>query len=145
MRMKLCLALVALSMFGASGALGQDAAGKTDAAKGSEASAAPQATPTEKPKRVRISGSIMAANLKHKVQPDYPQEAKDAHVSGTVILHCIIAKDGTMSQVEYVSGPPLLMKAAIDAVRQWKYKPTTLKGETFEVDTTVSVVFQLRK
>jgi TonB family protein len=145
MRMKLCLALLALSIFGASAAFGQDAAGTTDAPKGSGTSTVPQAAPADKPMRARIGGRIAAANITHMVQPVYPQSAKDAGVSGTVVLHCIIAKDGTMSQVEYVSGPPLLMKAAIDAVRQWTYKPTTLNGKVIEVDTTVSVVFQLGK
>jgi TonB family protein len=145
MRMKLCLALVALSMFGASGAFGQDAAATTDAAKGSGSSAAPQATPAEKPKRIRIAGNVTSAKITHMVQPVYPQAAKSAGVSGTVVLHCIIAKDGTVSQVEYVSGPPLLIKSAMDAVRQWTYQPTKLNREPIEVDTTISVVFQLGK
>jgi TonB family protein len=140
MRTKLRLALLALSVLGASGAaFGQDAAGPS---KESGPATAPPVS-AEKPKRMRIGGRVASANLTHMVQPAYPQAAKDAHISGTVVLHCIIAKDGTMSQVEYVSGPPLLMKAAMDAVRQWTYKPTTLNGEAVEVDTVVSVVFQL--
>jgi TonB family protein len=140
--MKLCLALMVLNMLGASGAFGQDAPGPS---KESGPVAAPQATATEKPQRVRIAGNVTAAKITHMVQPAYPQAAKDAHISGTVVLHCIVAKDGTMSQVEYVSGPPLLIKAAMDAVRQWTYQPTKLNGTPIEVDTTVSVVFQLGK
>jgi TonB family protein len=75
--------------------------------------------------------------------PVYPVVAKQAHVSGTVVLHCIIGKDGSVQALEYVSGPPLLMKSAMDAVRQWTYQPTLLNGEAVEVDTTVSVVFTL--
>ncbi|HEY0704902.1 MAG TPA: energy transducer TonB, partial [Candidatus Acidoferrales bacterium] len=93
--------------------------------------------------RIRIGGPIASANVTHMVQPVYPAAAKTAHVSGAVVLHCIIGKDGTVQQVEYVSGPPLLMKAAMDAVRQWTYKPTTLNGKVVEVDTMVKVVFQL--
>lgn len=145
MRIKLCLALLVLGLFGASGAFGQDAVGATDAAKGSDTPSAPQAAPAEKPKRIRIGGNVASANITHLVQPVYPQIAKTAGISGTVVLHCIIAKDGTMSQVEYVSGPPLLIKAAMDAVRQWIYAPTKLNGQVVEVDTTVSVVFQLGK
>jgi protein TonB len=75
--------------------------------------------------------------------PVYPQLAKTAHVSGTVILHAIISKDGTVQELQYVSGPPLLMKAAMDAVRDWRYTPTQLNGDPVEVDTTISVVFAL--
>jgi protein TonB len=60
-----------------------------------------------------------------------------------VVLHAVISKDGSVEDLQYVSGPPLLMKAAMDAVRQWRYQPTQLNGEPVEVDTTVSVVFTL--
>jgi TonB family protein len=75
--------------------------------------------------------------------PVYPPIAKQAHISGTIVLHCIIGKDGSVQQLEFVSGPPLLMKSAMDAVRQWTYQPTSLNGKPVEVDTTVSVVFTL--
>ena len=64
-------------------------------------------------------------------------------MSGTVVLHAIIAKDGTIQELQYVSGPPLLMKAAMDAVKEWRYKPTMLNGDPVEVDTTIDVVFTL--
>ena len=73
----------------------------------------------------------------------YPALAKTAHVSGTVVLHAIIAKDGSIQELQFVSGPPLLMKAAMDAVREWRYRPTLLNGEPVEVDTTIDVVFTL--
>jgi protein TonB len=92
---------------------------------------------------LRVGGNVQQANLLRMVQPVYPPIAKTAHISGTVILHAIISKDGTIEQLEYVSGPPLLMKNAMDAVHQWRYKPTMLNGEPVEVDTTVSVVFTL--
>jgi TonB family protein len=99
--------------------------------------------PVPKPTRIRIGGNVAAAKLVHRVTPVYPQDAISQHISGTVLLHCIIAKDGTMKQVDYISGPPELMHSSIDAVRQWTYQPTLFNGEPIEVDTTVSVVFTL--
>ena len=81
--------------------------------------------------------------LINRVVPDYPKIAQVAHVSGTIVLHAIIAKDGSVQELTYVSGPPLLIKAAIDAVRQWRYKPTLLNNEPVEVETTIDVVFNL--
>jgi periplasmic protein TonB len=95
------------------------------------------------PQRIRVGGSVQAAKMLRQTPPVYPQIAKTAHVSGTVVLHAVIAKDGTVQELTYVSGPPLLMKAAMDAVRDWRYTPTTLNGDPVEVDTTISVVFQL--
>jgi protein TonB len=86
---------------------------------------------------------VQAASLVRKVEPIYPPIAKTAHISGTVVLHAIIGKDGSVQNLEYVSGPPLLMKNAMDAIKQWRYKPTMLNGEPVEVDTTISVVFSL--
>jgi len=101
--------------------------------------------PPPKPsqQRVRIGGNVQAAKMVRQIQPLYPQIAKTAHVQGTVILHAIIAKDGTVQELQYISGPALLMRSAMDAVRQWKYQPTLLNGEPVEVDTTISVVFTL--
>jgi periplasmic protein TonB len=93
--------------------------------------------------RIRVGGQVQQAKMLRMVQPIYPPIAKTAHISGTVILHAIISKDGNVEQLEYVSGPPLLMRAATDAVKQWRYQPTTLNGDAVEVDTTISVVFTL--
>ncbi|MFZ0523552.1 MAG: TonB family protein [Candidatus Acidiferrales bacterium] len=106
-------------------------------------SSSQQSSEAQKPTRVRVSGNVAAAKLRHVVTPIYPDAAKASHIEGTVVLHCIIAKDGTLQQIEYVSGHPLLMKAAMDAVHQWTYDPTLLNGEPIEVDTRVSVVFTL--
>ncbi|MGA7920324.1 MAG: energy transducer TonB [Candidatus Acidiferrales bacterium] len=104
---------------------------------------APPPPPKAAPSRIRVGGNVAAAKLVRQVTPVYPAIAKTAHISGTVILHAIISKDGSIEQLEYVSGPPLLMKNAMDAVRQWRYNPTLLNGEPVEVDTTISVVFTL--
>jgi periplasmic protein TonB len=99
----------------------------------------PKATPS----RIRVGGNVAAAKLIRQVTPVYPTIAKTAHIQGTVVLHAIIAKDGSIQELTYVSGPPLLMRNAMDAVRQWRYNPTLLNGEPVEVDTTISVVFTL--
>jgi protein TonB len=95
------------------------------------------------PSRIRVGGNVEAASLINKVTPIYPPIAKTAHVSGTVVLHAIISKDGSIQELQYVSGPPLLMKSAMDAVKEWRYKPTMLNGDPVEVDTTIDVVFTL--
>jgi protein TonB len=101
--------------------------------------------PPPKPaqQRIRVGGNVQSAKMIRQVQPVYPQIAKTAHVQGTVLLHAIISKDGSVQELQYVSGPPLLMKAAMDAVREWRYQPTLLNGEPVEVETTVSVIFTL--
>ena len=92
---------------------------------------------------VRIGGNVMQAKAIDRVQPIYPAIARAAHVQGTVVLHAIISKDGTVEQLQLVSGPPLLVNSAMDAVRQWRYSPTELNGEPVEVDTTIQVIFTL--
>jgi len=101
----------------------------------------PPPKPTQQ--RIRVGGNVQSAKMIRQVQPVYPQIAKTAHVSGTVLLHAIISKDGSVQELQYVSGPPLLMKAAMDAVREWRYQPTLLNGEPVEVETTISVIFSL--
>ncbi|MGB9070875.1 MAG: energy transducer TonB [Candidatus Acidiferrales bacterium] len=105
--------------------------------------APPPPPPAAGPARIKVGGDVQAASLVKQVTPAYPNIAKTAHVSGTVTLHAIISKDGSIEKVEYVSGPALLMASAMTAVREWKYKPTMLNGQPVEVDTTVQVVFSL--
>jgi TonB family protein len=88
---------------------------------------------------------VAAANLTHQVSPVYPKDAKKQHIQGTVVLHAVIAEDGTMKTVEYINGPPELTDSAINAVKQWRYKPTLINGESLQVDTTISVIFTLGK
>ena len=99
----------------------------------------PKATPA----RIRVGGNVQAAKMVRQIMPVYPPIAKTAHIAGTVVLHAVIAKDGSVEDLQYVSGPPLLMKSAMDAVKQWRYQPTQLNGDPVEVDTTISVVFTL--
>jgi protein TonB len=105
------------------------------------------APPPPKPTQTRIrqGGNVTAAKLMNKVQPQYPPLARQTRISGTVRLHAIIGKNGAVEQLEVMSGHPLLVQAALDAVRQWKYQATTLNGEPVEVDTTIDVIFSLNQ
>jgi len=95
------------------------------------------------PQKIRVSSGVAAGNLIQKIQPQYPAIAKTARIQGTVVLEATISKSGTIEGLRAVSGPPVLYQAAIDAVRQWRYKPYMLNGEPVEVGTTVNVVFTL--
>ncbi len=91
----------------------------------------------------RVGGNVMAAKEIYAPVPQYPQIAKMAHVSGTVVLHAIIAEDGTIQSLTFISGPALLRASAMETVRTWRYQPTQLDGQPTKVDTTISVVFTL--
>jgi periplasmic protein TonB len=95
------------------------------------------------PQRITLGGKVAAAKLIDKVAPQYPEVARSAHVTGTVVLRAVISKSGDIEQLQLVSGPPLLAKAAMDAVAQWRYRPTVLNGQPVEVDTSINVVFSL--
>jgi protein TonB len=95
------------------------------------------------PQRVRVSQGVSQGLLVRKVNPNYPPLARQARISGTVILRAVISKDGSIENLTLVSGHPMLAPAAIDAVKQWKYKPYLLNGEPVEVDTEVQVNFTL--
>jgi TonB family protein len=140
MRMKLLVALWALIVIFAPCGRAQD---QPAPASGAANPAPQQSDPVKNVTRIRVGGTVASSKIDHMVAPIYPPIAKTAHVSGTVLLHCIIAKDGRMLEVSFISGPPLLMKAAMDAVRQWTYHPTLLNGNPVEVETTISVVFAL--
>jgi TonB family protein len=94
---------------------------------------------TPKPK----ASNVVEAKLIHKVPPVYPPDAKKAGVSGTVVIHAVIAKDGSVQKAQYVSGPEPLRQSALDAVAQWHYTPTTLNGQPMDVETDISVVYSL--
>lgn len=115
------------------------------AQQGTQASSSSQQAPqqAQAPAQalLRVGGDIMAAKLVHAVPPVYPPIAEMAHVTGTVILHAIIAADGSVRQLTLISGPALLRQAAINAVRQWRFEPTLLNGQPVEVDTVLPVHF----
>jgi len=101
--------------------------------------------PKEAPQRIQRGGNVQAALLVNKVQPLYPPLARQTRISGTVRLHAIISKTGTIQELSVISGHPLLVRAALDAVQQWRYRPTLLNGEPVEVDTTIDVIFSLNQ
>jgi protein TonB len=85
----------------------------------------------------------MEGNLFRKVQPIYPVIAKNAGIQGSVVLRALINRQGKIEQVNVINGHPMLVKAAIDAVSQWLYRPYYLNGEPIEVETQVTVNFVL--
>jgi len=89
------------------------------------------------------SEGVMAARLIRRVQPAYPYIAKAMRLQGTVRLHAIVAIDGSVEQLELLSGNPILARAAVEAVRQWRYQPTRLNGRPVEVETEITVTFVL--
>jgi periplasmic protein TonB len=95
------------------------------------------------PSQIRVGGDVQAARLTHEVAPAYPPIARQARVTGTVELSATIAANGTVKDVHVMSGNPLLVQAAVSAVKQWTYKPTYLNGKPVEVLTEVDVKFSL--
>ncbi len=93
---------------------------------------------------VKLSEPIVQAQLISRVEPRYPVLAKQIRLEGTVLLRAVISRDGGITALEAVSGQPLLVQAALDAVRQWRYRPTILDGEPVEVETTITVIFRLQ-
>lgn len=111
---------------------------------GSVLSATPVAVPKiATPQRVRVSSGVSQGLLIRKVPPAYPPLARQARIQGTVILQAQISKTGDIENLTLVSGHPMLAPAAIEAVKQWKYRPYLLNGEPVEVDTQVQVNFTL--
>jgi protein TonB len=97
--------------------------------------------PVDKPHL--IGGDVLAAKLIRKIVPEYPPLAKQARISGKVRLTGVIAKDGTIEQLEVLSGNPLLVPAALAAVKRWLYQPTFLNGQPVEVIAPIDVIFTL--
>jgi protein TonB len=101
------------------------------------------AAPSPEIKRVRVGGNVKMAAILRRVEPQYPALAKAARVQGPVELVGVIGIDGRLKELRLVSGHPLLARAALDAVSQWLYAPTTLNGEPVEVIAPITVTFRL--
>jgi protein TonB len=95
------------------------------------------------PQRVRVSQGVSTGLLVRKVNPTYPPLARQARIQGSVLLQAEISKMGDIQNLRLISGHPMLAPAAIEAVKQWKYKPYLLNGEPVEVETQVQVNFTL--
>ena len=100
----------------------------------------PEPTPV---KRIRVASRVVEANLIHDVPPQYPPEAGRARLEGAVVLMAVIGQDGSVKDVRVESGLPILAQAAIDAVKQWRYKPYLIDGEPVEVDSRITINFTL--
>ncbi|HEV3038580.1 MAG TPA: TonB family protein [Candidatus Angelobacter sp.] len=127
------------------GVVGGVAGGTVGGVIGSIGSAPPPPPPPP-PKPVgitKVSSGVMQGNLIRKVDPPYPNMARIAHIQGDVVLQATISKQGTIENLRGVSGHPILIQAAMEAVRQWKYRPYELNGEPVEVETTVTVKFHM--
>jgi protein TonB len=110
---------------------------------GSNAPPPPPPPKAATPKRIRVGGQVESAKLIFKPQPEYPPLAKMARIQGTVRLEAIISKDGTIQDLKVISGHPLLVKAALEAVQRWRYQPTLLNGDPVEVVTEIDVNYTL--
>jgi len=99
------------------------------------------AEPKAATQKVSVSSGVAQGMLVHRVAPQYPAQAKQARLQGTVVLQAVIGKDGSVTSVHALRGNPVLTQAAIDAVKQWRYKPYALNGEPVEADTQISVTF----
>jgi TonB family protein len=95
------------------------------------------------PKQLTVSSEEMSHNLLNKAVPVYPPAAKKARIQGKVVLEAVIGTDGTVESLRVISGPQELQQSALDAVRQWTYKPYLMNGEPVEVETTINIIYQL--
>jgi periplasmic protein TonB len=99
--------------------------------------------PAKSTQPIKVSQGVMEAALVTQIRPVYPPPAVMMRLSGDVVLHAIVGKDGSVRQLQVLSGNPILVQAALAAVRQWRYHPTMLSGEPVDVDTTITVRFVL--
>jgi TonB family protein len=105
---------------------------------------APAPPPAAKaPARARVSAGITAGLILRKTTPEYPANARSLRIQGAVVIHAIISKKGDVVNLSVISGPAELQQAALDAVKQWKYKPYLLNGEPTDIDTMITVNFNL--
>ncbi len=105
----------------------------------------PEPEPAPEPAAIRVPSVIQAARILRRIQPVYPQLALTARISGIVRLQAVIAVDGTIAELNVIEGHPLLVRAAIAAVSQWRYRPTVLNGIPVPVDTRIEVNFTLAR
>jgi TonB family protein len=99
----------------------------------------------KRPRRVRVSELVSQSLLLKKTQPVYPDEARKEHIEGAVVMRGLISPSGDIKELTLISGHPSLASAAMEAVRQWQYKPYELLGQPVEVETQITVLFQLSK
>jgi TonB family protein len=116
------------------------------ALEGGSGAADPNSPPAPRiatPLRIRVSQGVSSRLIVKKVNPVYPEGARQARIQGLVLMKALIDKEGNVAKLELISGHPMLADAAMEAVRQWKYKPYLLNGQLLEVDTQIQVNFTL--
>jgi len=112
-------------------------------------SAAPSPTPTpvqespKQPKKIRVSSGVAHSMLRHDVEPVYPSEARERHITGDVLLRILIDTSGNVTNVRVEKGEPILVDAAVEAVKKWKYRPYVLDGEPVEMDAPILIKFRM--
>jgi periplasmic protein TonB len=111
----------------------------------SSLSAIPKLAAPVAPKRIRISQGVTKGSLIRKIEPTYPPLAQAARIQGEVVLGAIISKTGEIENLALISGHPMLVPAAMAAVKQWRYRPFLLNNEPVEVDTTITLTFELSR
>src|SRR5262249_903953 len=99
--------------------------------------------PAASAQRVRVSQGVVEGLLINRVEPTYPPVARNVRIQGVVVLTAIIGKDGSIQRLQVFSGHPLLASAAIEAAKQWRYRPYILNGQPVEVETTITVTFHI--
>jgi protein TonB len=104
---------------------------------------APEDPDKNKKKRISVGGLVQQAMLAHRVEPVYPALARQLRRSGQVHIRALIAVDGRIESLQVMDGDPLLIQSALDAVGQWRYRPTLLNGSPVEVETIVTVIYTL--
>jgi len=92
---------------------------------------------------LEVQSAVAEGSLLHRVEPDYPEEARQQHIQGPVVLEVRTHLDGTIEEVKLISGERLLAEAAIDAVKQWQFRPRMLHGQPVEMHTTITLNFSL--
>lgn len=101
----------------------------------------PARAPSMPTPRIRVSSGVAQGQLIHQVAPIYPAQAKLAQINGTVVVQAVVGKDGSVTKVKALRGPPILIQSALEAVRQWRYKPFAVNGEPAEADVEISLKF----
>jgi len=97
------------------------------------------------PTRVRVSQGVMKSLILKKVDPKYPKEARNQHIEGAVIMGIVIGKTGDVSELRVISGNELLVPSAVEAAKQWKYRPYLFNGQPVEIESQITINYQLHR
>jgi TonB family protein len=143
MRVSFVVMMAAMLAIGSAGAGAQSSSQPSE--KQAQDGAAVLAPGGSKEKPVRVSSGVIAGLILHKVDPVYPEDAREAGISGAVVMATMIDDQGKITKLTVVSGPEKLRDAALDAVNQWTYKPYLLNGKPVFVQTQITVNFTITR